>query len=146
MFRESMTKRYSSNVLNNWKDRAYSLLRGCPTFDPVQRFWGDSHVRHVHANSLLVYHNFSSKSWLIFSWLIYLFVTYLFENSLLVHVVIETSANWSKFETNNFNLKIEKQTRLALNPKGYIVILTFKSQTIHCNFDFTNVNQSICWI
>ena len=30
-------------------------IHGCSTFGPVQRFGGDSHVIHVHVNSLLVY-------------------------------------------------------------------------------------------
>ena len=32
--------------------------RGCPSFGPVPRAGGDSHVIHMHANPLLVQQNF----------------------------------------------------------------------------------------
>ena len=81
--------------MNNLKLRKKNeLLRGGPNFDPVKYVKEVSHVEHMHADSILIHPNFSSK--LMIMWLKPTFDPFsnsllthdheLFENSLLVHL------------------------------------------------------------
>ena len=55
-----------------WSKRAFGgdyrdFIRGGPNFDPVKYVKEVSHVKHMHANLILVHFNFSSK--LMVAWL-----------------------------------------------------------------------------
>ena len=78
--------------MNNLKLRKkFELLRGGPNFDPVKYVKEVSHVKHMHANSILIHPNFSSK--LVITWL------NLFENLLLIRFQSVRKLNFDPVQT-----------------------------------------------
>ena len=72
-------------------DQIY-IVRGGPTFGAVKYVKEQSHVNHVHANSLLIHLNFSSKS--MITW------PNLFENSLLIRFQTDRKLTFDPVRTN----------------------------------------------
>ena len=53
-------------MLDNLSKWVLNVLRGGPNFDPVKYVKEVSHVKYMHADSILIHPNFSSK--LIITW------------------------------------------------------------------------------
>ena len=70
------------------------VLRGGPNFGPVKYVKEVSHVKHMHANSFLVYSNLSSK--LMITWL----------NPLSVHFQTDKKLTFGPVRTNEGGLKV----------------------------------------
>ena len=79
-----------------------SLLRGGPTFDPVLNVKEVSHVKHMHADSLLINTYFSSK--LMIRWL------NLFENPLLIRFQTDRKLTFDLVRTNEGGSKVKYRT------------------------------------
>ena len=80
------------------------LIHGGPTFDPIKYVKEVTHVKHMHADSILIHPSFSSK--LMITWLNFL------ENPLLIRFQTDhefwstfISSNWikSKFSYNSWS-------------------------------------------
>ena len=72
--------------------------RGGTTFDPVKCVKEVSHVKHMHAVSLLIHLNFSSK--LMITWL------NLFENPLLIRLQTDRKLTFDPLRPNEGGMKV----------------------------------------
>ena len=77
-------------------------LRGGSTFDPLKNVKEVGHVTHMHADSLLIHHNFPSK--LMISWL------NLFENLYLIRFQTDQKLAFGPVQTNKSGSKLSFRT------------------------------------
>ena len=78
------------------------VVHGGPTFDPVLNVKEVGHVKHLHADLLLIHPDFSSK--LMITWL------NLFENPLLIHFQTDRKLTFDPVRTNGGGSKVSFRT------------------------------------
>ena len=102
-------------------------VRGGPNFDPVKYVKEVSHVKHMHADSLLIHPNFSSK--LMITWLNF------FENPLLIRFRTERKLTFDPVRTNEGGSKMSFRTI-----HGHVIDKLFENSFL-IQFELMNVDQ-----